>query len=48
MKKLLSMILILVMVVGLVGCSKEPVGDPPIVDEEYFYVNEKNKEFETK
>ena len=37
MKKLLSMILILVMVVGLVGCSKEPVGDSPTVNgQDYF------------
>lgn len=37
MKKLLSMILILVVVVGLVGCSKEPVGDPPTVNgQDYF------------
>ena len=37
MKKLLSMILILVVVVGLVGCSKEPVGDPPTINgQDYF------------
>ena len=37
MKKLLSMILILVVVVGLVGCSKEPVGDSPTVNgQDYF------------
>ena len=37
MKKLLSMILILVMVVGLVGCSKEPVGDSQTVNgQDYF------------
>ena len=37
MKKLLSMILILVVVVGLVGCNKEPVGDPPTVNgQDYF------------
>ena len=37
MKKLLSMILILVMVVGLVGCNKEQVGEPPTVNgQDYF------------
>lgn len=37
MKRLLSMILILVVVVGLVGCSKEPVGDSPTVNgQDYF------------
>ena len=37
MKKLLSMILILVVVVGLVGCSKELVGDPPTINgQDYF------------
>lgn len=30
MKKLLSMIMILVAVGGLVGCNKEPVGEPPM------------------
>ena len=37
MKKLLSMILILVVVGGLVGCDKEPVGNPPTVNgQDYF------------
>ena len=39
MKKCLFAILILTVVGGLFGCGKEPVGDPPIVNEgEYFYV----------
>ena len=37
MKKWLLMILTLTAIVGLVGCGKEPVGDPPTVNgQDYF------------
>lgn len=48
MKKCLLNILVLTAMCSLGGCGKEPVGDPPIVDEEYFYVDEKNEELEIK
>lgn len=39
MRKCLFAILILTVVGGLIGCGKESVGAPPIVNEdEYFYV----------
>ena len=46
MKKCLFAILILTVVGGLIGCGKEPVGDPGAVDEEYSYVDEKYEKLE--
>lgn len=46
MKKCLFAILFLTVVGGLIGCGKEPVGDPGAVDEEYSYVDEKYEKLE--